>query len=159
MTARRLVAVLACLGALMPAAAAGQGTVAPPGNSGIDEYLETVPAAGGNHKPGSGHGALSPAARKALDALGANGRAAAAASEATAPEQAKGGSGQGAHATPLPDSEVKVREPSGSPFAALGRALSGSNDQGGLGAWLPILLALTAAGFLGAVLVRRRSSS
>src|SRR3954454_1404545 len=156
MTARRLVVVLVCLGALMPAAAAGQGSVAPPGNSGIDEYLETVPAAGGNHRPGAGHGALSPAAKKALDALGANGRAAAAASDATAPVQAKGGSGQ---KTQLPDSEVKIREPSGSPFAALGRALTGSNDQGGLGAWLPILLALTAAGFLAAAVVRRRSSS
>jgi hypothetical protein len=155
MPARRVLAVLAGLCALAPAGAFAQGTVAPPGNSGIDEYLETVPGAGGNHRPGTGHGALSPAAKKALDSLGANGRAAAAAGEATATSQTKAGH----RPTPLPDSEVKIREPSGSPFAALGRALSGSNDHGGLGAWLPILLALTAAGFLAAVLVRRRSSS
>lgn len=157
MLRRRVLVVLAGCALLVPAAAFAQQTVAPPGNSSIDEYLETVPGAGGNHRPGAGGTKLSPHAQKALDALGADGKAAAAATQVTASPK-HGGASQSSKRVPLPASEVKVHEPSGSPFSALGHALAGTDDQGGLGAWLPILLAFTAAGFVAVMLMRRRSS-
>src|SRR5207245_928625 len=81
-----------------------QQTNAPPGNSGVGEYLETVPGAGGNTpigKHGGGRsnatlgrgGALSPAAQRALDALGPDGKAAAGVAQQTAPGAATPGSG------------------------------------------------------------------
>lgn len=40
--------------AALPAVAGAQATNAPPGLSGVDEYLETVPSAGGAQTPGGG---------------------------------------------------------------------------------------------------------
>lgn len=48
-----LLAVTVSLAGL-PASALGQTTNAPPGLSGVDEYLETVPSAGGAQTPGGG---------------------------------------------------------------------------------------------------------
>ena len=50
---RVLSALVALVLLAMPSAAMAQGgqTNAPPGNSAIDEYLETVPGASGNRAP------------------------------------------------------------------------------------------------------------
>src|SRR4051794_20279560 len=65
----------------MAAPALAQRSVAPPGNSAIDEYLETVPGVSGNRQltgnpAGRGPG-LPAAARRRLEALGAQGALAA----------------------------------------------------------------------------------
>src|SRR3954470_1588618 len=79
----------------LPAAATAQApqTNAPPGNSAIDEYLETVPSATGNERPrppGSkgGPSVLTPSQRAKLERLGPDGKALVAAVEATAPPAA-----------------------------------------------------------------------
>ncbi|MDX6678103.1 MAG: hypothetical protein QOE31_2155, partial [Solirubrobacteraceae bacterium] len=53
---RVLSALVALLLIALPSAAFAQSpqTNAPPGNSAIDEYLETVPGATGNQRPRSG---------------------------------------------------------------------------------------------------------
>jgi hypothetical protein len=100
---------------ILPAAAAAKDrthTIAPPGNSGVSQYVETIPTAkggqptssvqngggGSTHSrgggggtsggggPGSGGGsAISTPTKRALDSQGADGRAAAAVLSATAP--------------------------------------------------------------------------
>lgn len=78
---------------LAPVAQA-QGTNAPPGNSGLDQYLETVPNASGSHPPkqrgktGSASSPLTPRQRKGLESMGADGRALVAATAATIPADA-----------------------------------------------------------------------
>ena len=143
-------ACLACLLALLLAApASAQRQIAPPGNGGVDEYLETVPGAGGNRpvdrngRPGGG--GLTPAARRKLAALGKDGRAAAALAAATAP-----GRNERAKPAGAPGSSQERR--SGSDPSALRPLL-----EGGL---LPlILLAVLAAAIALAVLKRRRTSA
>jgi hypothetical protein len=81
---------IACV-ALLCASAPALGktkTHAPPGNSGVDEYLEVVPDGGGGRpvgkpKNGAGH-ALSPKARSSLRSYGRDGQATAGLAEATA---------------------------------------------------------------------------
>ncbi len=107
-----LVVVLA-----LPAAAAGKDrtkTIAPPGNSGVSQYVETIPTAkggqttssvhnqggGSTHSRGGGGGAsggggtgsgggsaISTSTQRTLDSQGADGRAAAAVLSATAPSR------------------------------------------------------------------------
>ncbi len=80
---------LAAAIAALPSVATAQ-TVIPPGNSAVNQYTQTYPTAGGN-APARGRGGRSPAkvlgARNAhrLDAMGPQGRAAAALAAATAP--------------------------------------------------------------------------
>jgi hypothetical protein len=99
----RLLVALALLA--MPAAAIAKApkTNAPPGNSAIDQYLETVPDAGGASPPrppaggGSSAGALTAAQRARLDRLGPDGRTLVAAVDATSPARStSSGSGTGA---------------------------------------------------------------
>jgi hypothetical protein len=101
---RKLILTVAALLALQvcfAASAMAQQTL-PPGNSGIDQYTENVPSAGGD-KPTAGPGAgggggaaggqttvLSPGTKSKLDKLGANGKAAARAAEATGPSRGSG---------------------------------------------------------------------
>src|SRR4051794_19430184 len=110
---------LTCLLALVLAVtgtAAAQQQVAPPGVSGVDEYLETVPSADGNRRvPRSGaksqSGALNRRTRRRLNALGDDGKSAAALAEAGAPDavrrERKGAGGSGGS----PSVEPAIREP------------------------------------------------
>ena len=92
----RALSLLVALALLaVPSAAIAQQpqTNAPPGNSAIDEYLETVPGATGNRRPtppGSGGGAatLPPAERARLERLGPDGKALADVVDATSPPRA-----------------------------------------------------------------------
>jgi hypothetical protein len=163
----RLAAILAAcaLALLAPAATApAQETNAPPGNSGIDEYLETVPSASGNRPTGrivSGRPATRATPERAARALrgrGRDGQALERLVRETAPPQAR------------PDrarrGRTSVTEPAGaggdSPLRSVIRAVTGDDGGGGMGAALPAILlgALAAAtGVVAIRLVRRRSAS
>jgi hypothetical protein len=177
---RLLVAsVTCCLALALAGGAPAQQTIAPPGNSGVDQYFETVPGAGGNlavHRtpPASGGSTGSAPGARGLARFGRDGQAAAALAAATAPARsghAGAGARPGAGAGPgpgtrgggtpgggsaAPSASAAVPQASGSTSAVLG-VLSGS-DQGGLGLVLPILLlgALVAAVALGVLRRRRR---
>jgi len=69
---RALTALVALTLLVLPCAASAQ-TNAPPGNSAIDEYLETVPGATGNQtaaKPGTAGATLTAAERARLGGMG-----------------------------------------------------------------------------------------
>ena len=142
---------------LAPGGATAQApqTNAPPGNSAIDEYLETVPGATGNQgprQPGSGGGSvLSPAERARLEKLGPDGKALADAVDATAPAPAKAKSG----GTTIDTGKVEGR----SPIAAVLDAAVGSDGGSGMGFMLPAILLATLLGVIALVVLRRRSVS
>jgi hypothetical protein len=157
--------VAACaLALLAPAAASAQETNAPPGNSGIDEYLETVPSASGNRPTGrilSGRPGTRPTPERAARALRGRGRDAQAPERLvreTAPRQASRGRARGGR--------TGATEPPGaggdSPLRSVARAVTGDGGGGGMGAALLAILlgALAAATGLAAIrVVRRRSAS
>src|SRR4051794_15121080 len=153
---RRIALLACCLGILGTAPALAQQTVAPPGASGVDEYLETVPGAGGNRptsstangSPGSSSHALSSAQRRALDRLGSDGRKAAALAQRTAPAGAKAAKRSGAPLAP---------SGSGEPFGqTVVRALGGSG--GGMGIVLPSFLVISLLALVAIGLRRRRAA-
>jgi hypothetical protein len=141
-----LVALILAVLAL-PGAAGAQ--VVPPGNSGVDQYQESIPGAGGNRPTGptpsdsgkasatanSSGGAesgaksrIAPSTAKQLDKLGPDGKATAAVAAATAPGPSRGSGG--------PDS---------------------SGDTGpGMGWALPTILVLTLAGAVSIAVFRWR---
>ena len=93
-----LLGFLALALALAAPAAAQRGTLAPPGNSGVDEYKETIPTSRGNRPTdsvpgggGGGGGGLSQGAQRSLDRLGADGQAVADLAKRPAPPKAKPG--------------------------------------------------------------------
>jgi hypothetical protein len=158
---RALTALVALVLLVAPPAATAQEplTNAPPGNSAIDEYLETVPGATGDQRPrqpgstGGGAGSrdggtiLTAAQRAELERLGPDGKALADAVEATAPPREK------PRATIDPGS-VEGRSPIGAVFEAVT-----GQDGGGMGAALPIILVGSLLGVIALVLLRRRSVS
>lgn len=127
--------------------------VVPPGNSAANQYTETYPTAGGGAE-GTGGGGRSPAAalgsRNAarLEALGAQGRAAAALAAATAP---------GSHAVEGRRARGSVlAEPGGS--SGLGEAVGAATgtSQGLPGLLLPLAIGAAALGSLAFLWRRRR---
>lgn len=132
-------------GLVLAAPAAAQQFNAPPGNSGVDEYLESVPGAEGNRPTNrdTERSPLAPGARSDLERQGADGRAAAELAESE-------GDKKSVPAGALP----RGAGDSGGVAGTLGRATTGSAE--GMGIWLPILLAVSAIGALIAVLLRRR---
>ncbi len=138
---------------LPPLASAQAETVAPPGNSALDEYLQTVPGSSGDKRPGAPRATLAPAARRRLERRGANGRALAAIVDGTSERQA---SRPGASAR---RSTVVVPGVVGStPPRAVARAATGDVAGDGLGIVLPGVL-LASAFAMTAVVIRRRRSS
>jgi hypothetical protein len=170
--ARVAAALVVCLLVLLPSAAWSQApqTNAPPGNSGIDEYLETVPGATGNRpsRPASGDGAttadggqpatLSPAERARLERLGPDGKAVADVVDATSPQSAT-------PRAPKPSSGSAAQRPTAgsgegrSTLSAVFSAVTGQDSGGGMGVGLPAILFLTLAGAIGLALMRRRTLS
>ena len=150
---RALVALVA-LALAFPAASPAQApqTNAPPGNSAIDEYLETVPGASGNRRPrppgqGGAASTLTPAQRASLERRGADGKTLANAVDATS----SGKASKKELALPETDGRSPLREVVG--------AVGGSDGGGGMGVVLPaILIAVLLAAIL-AVLLRRRATS
>lgn len=161
MRLKRIALALAVAGSLgsAPAAAAKKATYAPPGKAGASEYVETLPAAGGNVAPPStGGGAPTAAAlsklgsgkvgAEKLSKLGKTGSSAAAVAQATAPEAA----------VKVPRSRISADlETGGSALSGLLHLIGGS-DAGGIGVFLPLLLAfgLGAAVAISALRVLRR---
>jgi hypothetical protein len=145
--------LVAALAVPAGAAAPSRQTNAPPGNSAIDEYLETVPSATGNQRPGtpgaagSGGGGLTPSQRAKLERLGPDGKALANAIDATAPP-------------PATKPSHKIDGGNGrSPISAVFDAATGSDGGGGMGVFLPIVLLASLLGVIALVVLRRRSVS
>jgi hypothetical protein len=155
---RLLTALVALTLLALPAAATAQSakTNAPAGNSAIDEYLETVPGATGNHKPSSGggasSGALTPAQRSQLERLGPDGKALAGVVDQTAPAPATATLQKGTAKPSAAQSRSPLRE-------VLGAATGRDGGGGGMGALLPAILLVSLLGAITLVLLRRRSVS
>ncbi len=133
-------------------------TNAPPGNSAIDEYLESVPSAGGNTPTAAivrdRSQTLGGRGGRSLRASGADGRRVAQIVAATAPRKAIEAANGGRAAAPSADT-AKGRSPLGSVADAV---LTGSGGGAGMGAAFPVLLIVLAAGTLVLGLRRRRAA-
>ena len=170
--------LLAALAAIaLPSAANARGTtLAPPGNSAVSHYLESVPTAsgsrpastihvggggsGGSGGGGGGAGSSSPVpatTQQALARQGSDGLAAAALARATAPITAAPPAGHRG----MPSATSGAAPTSGagsgsSAVATLVNALTGGSSQGGLGPLLPIILVASAIAAVALAAVRRR---
>ena len=163
---RQLLSVALCVGLLASCAPAAlaQGTNAPPGNSGIDQYLETVPEAGGNRPRRDGDGASRLPARtvQRLKKAGADGKAVAelvastgtARSGCQASPSERSGTKSGAKRDPGASGGSSSPPSSSVPGTIAAPTVSGSGS-GGLGIVLPLLLALSAFGAVFFALRRR----
>ncbi len=166
--------------------AASCSNTVPSTNSEIDQYVETIPGDCGNTQVGGGGGsgggsgsngsaqaAVPASTQQALDALGADGAAAAQLANQTAPSDedgsgggggsgsggSGGGSGSGSGsgeptADAVPDSSAGFSL--GSVVAGLLSSFGGGSESG-LGAGTPILLGSIALAGLAFLLLRRRS--
>ena len=164
---RRVSILAACALALaLPAAAGAQETNAPPGNSGIDEYLETVPSASGNRpappgggpRTGQGAGRLPAVVEDALRDRGGDGRAVADLVRSAGDDRRGRPRDEIAGAKP----SGPVAEPHGdSPLSSVVRAVGGQDGSGGMGAALPAILLGALAALAAVVVVRlgRRGSA
>ena len=148
----RAIMALVLLAFAWPAMAQAQApqTNAPPGNSAVDEYLETVPGASGNQRPRTpaqgGSGVLTPAERDRLERLGADGKTLADAVEATAPPATK-------------SSQDNLDVAGNSPARELLEAVAGDDDGGGMGFILPAIMVTALLAAIMFMLLRRRASS
>lgn len=152
----RAITALVVLALALPALAHAQApqTNAPPGNSAVDEYLETVPNASGDAQPrtpaqgGAAGSALSPAERARLERLGPDGTTLADAVDATAPAK-----------TPAAQGRPDLDATGGSPARELLDAVAGDDGGGGMGLALPAILIAALLAAITLVLLRRRASS
>ena len=161
MVARRALIVALALLSLVPAAAQakkGSTVYVPPGKSGATQYFEIVPASGGATAPpvspatASSHNlnGLGQGRRggRTLTKLAKAGAAAAALARATAPHRELGS------APPAGARASRANLGTGSALSAIANVVTGS-DQGGIGVFMPLLLALSLAGAVGFALGRR----
>jgi hypothetical protein len=175
---RFVLGTVAVVALLAPAGASAQATNAPPGNSAIDEYLETVPSASGNRPPRGPHRTAVAPERTAV----------APERTAVAPERKRSGPDRKAGPILTPDQHAVLerhgtegeelaalvessprrshrRDPlpeadGRSPLAkAVQTSLGDSDDGGGLGILLPLILSSALLATVAVVLVRRRSGS
>ncbi|MCA1690470.1 MAG: hypothetical protein LC720_08620 [Actinobacteria bacterium] len=153
-----VLAGLLLLAALALGAPARAASIAPPGNSAVNQYFETVPTASGNQPPsvstglGSHGPAVSPATQRALAAQGADGLAAAAVATAGAPPVRT-------PATSSPRSSTAGGSPVGvgpTAVAAPPPVSSSAAGSGGISPVLPIVLVALLVGALAIGLARRR---
>lgn len=159
------VASLGFLG--IPGVAAASKVIAPPGNSGVSQYVEVVPGAGGSVPVGAGgsHGpVLSPSARRRLEAAGASGKALAAFAQRTGVTTAPDKSGRGvgnAAGRSHGSSHSAGSSSKGSPVlpaGVLAARNAHSSSGGGIGWGLPAALASILLAGLGLFFVRRRTA-
>ncbi len=148
------------------AAPAADAQNAPPGNSGVDEYLEAVPAATGNRPVNQanvkgGGTVLTAKQQRALDAEGVDGKAAARVAERF------GAAGTGSKHKRAANTAPAITPPSGgstssngdSIVASLSKTVLPAGGNGGLGPALPIILVTIAAAGAGAAVARHRRTS
>lgn len=133
-------------------------TIAPPGNSGIQQYTETVPTSSGGTPSGTipgggpGGGAIPSSTAQTLAKSTPGGAGIAALLNATAPA--------GIHPHHSRHAAGSISDSGGgSPATAVIKALTGSGGSGGLGTLLPIILAACALGLGTAAILRRRRSA
>lgn len=176
---RRVAIVLALALAAPSLAQARVQKIAPPGNSGVNQYLETVPTAGGGQPtstvhpvaggvsgprgPGgtagsSGGGAIAAPTQRALASDGPTGVAAAALAKATAPRSPRStthsrNAGANSSVSAAPGNEGS------SPQTSVLKTLTGATSGGGLGPLLPIALIGSVLAAAVVTLVRRRRTS
>jgi hypothetical protein len=160
---KRLLATLAVLALAGPAPALAQSpkTNAPPGNSAIDEYLESIPSADGNTPTGnvvrSKPRPLAGAAGRALRAAGDDGKRLEQIVTATAPKKALNAA---EHPAATPSAAAPGDTRGRSPLSSVADAvLTGSGGGTGMGSAFPVLLIVLAAGTLVLGLRRRRPQS
>lgn len=151
-----LCATAVALVALPAPAALAQREIAPPGNAGVDEYLETVPNGRGNSRvdPNArpSGGAVSAATRRRLEALGKDGRAAAALADAGS-DGAAGGPETGGVTGRAPGVDLdRAGDGRGGLATVVAESVGGGE---GMGAALPTLMLLTLLA-AGAYAIRRR---
>jgi hypothetical protein len=150
-------ATLALLGA--PGSAAASRVIAPPGNSGVSQYVEVVPGANGSTPVGAttSHGpVLSAAQRKSLEAAGAAGKALAAFTQQTGVSRAKPASSPtGKHSASSHTTHGSTLP--GGTFAS-SPVRHAAAAGGGLGWGLYAALGAILLAGLGFVLVRRRAA-
>lgn len=153
---RVLPALVVLLLIVVPTAAIAQEprTNAPPGNSAIDEYLETVPGATGNAVPrppgaGGASATLSPAERARLERLGPDGKALADAVDSTSP----------AGAAPKPRRPTPATAQGRSPVREVLDVATGDDGGSGMGMVLPAILLFSLVGAIVLVVMRRGSMS
>jgi hypothetical protein len=177
----RVLTTLLLLALVLPAGAdARRRTLAPPGNSAVSEYLETIPTDAGQtpptrptppppppaHSPSSGQspvpsqgdqgGALTTGQSRRLDRLGADGRTLAALVNATSPPVARGAAGTSGAAGGSPRGLTDVG--TSSPFSSILAAATGRDGGGGLGPLLPMLMLAGVVAVCVRILRRRRES-
>lgn len=163
----RSLTMLAILVLVLPTAAAARSrTIAPPGDSSVSQYLETVPTSAGpspTSSPGDQRGALTPGQRQALARSGADGQTLAAVVAATSPPPA-GASGGTSGATGAASTHgaaaggrlppvVLARHSAGSPVASIAAAVGGG---GGMGIFLPAVMLALLVGIVARAVVRSR---
>jgi hypothetical protein len=174
----RRIAIALVLALGVPASAQARvHTIAPPGNAGVGQYLETVPTAGGGQPsntvhpvtgavigsggPGNPSGgartaggdAVSRSTERALAKRGPAGAAAASLAQATAPRRSSS-------STPNTGIPASASTAAGSsPASSVFKSLTGSTGGGGLGPLLPSLLIASVLGAGVLALLRRRRTS
>jgi hypothetical protein len=161
---RRAAAITAAL-VLCAAAPAAADTIAPPGNSGVDQYMEVVPSAKGPSAPGTQQRALSSTVKRKLQSHGAEGRQLAQIVKTTAPAQpatTKRSQPKRGATGPAVTHQAASRPapvPRGaSPLASVAKAIGDGSGSGGMGPVLPLLLVVSTTVLAALALWRRRSA-
>jgi hypothetical protein len=174
--ARGCIVAIACALMLALPAAAPAVSCAPPGNSGVDQYFETIPGASCNQPgsgPGSGNGghaghgggSLPAATKHQLTSEGAAGQAVQRLVAATAPagagSRSRGGRGKSHHRRGAPPSPGPT--PASAPTGGSGRGVLGgilhpiiTGASSGVGVVLPLFLGAVLAAITATTLLRRR---
>jgi hypothetical protein len=166
---RLIAAATACVVLLaLPGVAPAAST--PPGNSAVDQYLEALPAPGGN-QPTSPGGGRDPARTlgdqnlRDLQALGPDGNAAAQLAADTAPSRRGPGTketGGAESQSPAQNGGSASTGENGGfrlPLGNLAEQPGGDSDSGGMGIVLPVILGGALALALLALLARRRRTT
>lgn len=172
--------VIVALTLAAPAQARRSATLAPPGNSAVSQYLETVPTdkgngvaaplgrqGGGGQGSGGQGGALEPSQRRALNRVGADGRTLAAVVDATSPTASEASTAASGGRTPRGNrtsalSPANSLSPkalaSGGAQSPASLMLSGAigHGGGGVGVLLPALMLVAVLGVLARLAFRRR---
>lgn len=164
----RAVGVAVLIALLLSAEASAQAAaVAPPGNSSVSQYLETIPTAAGGRPTasapplgGPSSARLSPSVQHAFAREGPIGRKTEAVVSATAPPIGhRHGESAGAAGVPPQPPSAGAGGSGDPPASTLAKALTGSSATGGLGVLLPVILILIAiSGGVLALLRRRRNT-
>jgi hypothetical protein len=147
---RSLLVLILLLAALVPASSAlAQGVVAPPGNSGVQQYLPAIPSAGGDAPASSAkqRHKLPTDVQNRLDSRGADGRKLAEILATTPAAPVK-------QDAAVKHPAAKNGRPTSRVHSAVS-ALAGGDTSDGMGLALPLLLISTVV-VLGGIALRRR---